>query len=257
VNLHRLICALAARFAWPATGFALRFTGSSLRLELEDTPLPDGTVENDWLDVRVDGESAAPVALRTGRRQYVVASGLSGRAHDVEIAKRTEAEVGTVSLISITLDRGATLRAAPPRPERILEIVGDSISTGFGVDGQSADCPFTAATEDATRTYGALAARALDAEVWIVAWKGKGVFRNNDPSERDALPALYGRLAPEDSTSRYAYSTHPSAGDTRVEPLELWTDPADGIGCQFHPNRVTQQRMADDLARLLEAKVGW
>lgn len=323
--------AAVPRFAWPATGFAFRFTGTSLGLELEDTPLPHGTRENDWLALWTDGEPAPALPLVTGRRQYLVAARLAPGTHEVQVAKRTEAEVGTVGLLGIALDSGAVLKAAPARPRRIIEVVGDSISTGFGIEGASADCSFSAATENATRTYGALAARALDADVWIVAWKGKGVLRNNDPAEPEPLPVLYGRLAPADGTSTYSYRVHPDAvvvnlgtndfaqgvppavefqaaysafvarlralhpaallvlvvgpmlfdegrvhdrtvvrsaidavisasrarGDVRLELLELWTDPADGVGCQFHPNAVTHQRMADELVRLLEARLGW
>lgn len=320
-----------ARFAWPATGFAFRFTGPTLSLELEDTPLPDGSEENDWLDVRVDGAVLAPLALVSGRRHYDIARQLSRGVHELEVAKRTEAEVGTVGLAGITLAPGAALLPIATRPARIVEIVGDSISAGFGIDGESADCAWSAATEDATLTYGALAARDLDAEAWIVAWKGKGVLHNNDPAEREPLPALYARLLPGDPSSTYAYTVHPhvvvlnlgtndyangpppaaefraayaafverlralhpdallvlalgpmlydegavnyrtlvrsaieatiaersARGDTRVQLLELWTDPVDGVGCQFHPNRTTHRRMADDLVRLLEATLGW
>jgi lysophospholipase L1-like esterase len=321
----------AVRFAWPATGFTLRFTGSSIALELDDQPLPDGTEENDWLEVHVDGEPVAPLRLTSGRRRYRVARGLSRGTHDLEVRKRTEAEVGTVGLVGIKLDEGQTLDAPPARPQRILEIVGDSISTGFGLHGANAECQFSAATEDATRTYGALAALDLAAEPWIVAWAGKGVLRNEDPLERETLPAIYDRTLPGDPTSSYAYARHPDAvvinlgtndfarsappedefrtayrafvahiraahpraflvlavgpmlfdegainyrslaraaieatiaahrarGDTRVALLDLWNDPVDGVGCQFHPNQTTHRRMADELARLLRSDFDW
>ena len=323
---------VAARFAWPAAGFTFGFRGTSLTLALEDTPLPDRTEENDWLDIRIDGERVAPIALTSGRHEYRVATGLGRGRHEVQVAKRTEAEVGTVGLAQITLDRDAILEPARPLPQRVIELVGDSISTGFGIEGANADCPFSAATEDATRSYGALAARALDAEVWIVAWKGKGVLRNNDLAEPDPLPALYGRLIPGEATSpTYTYARHPDVvvlnlgtndyalsappsadfaaaygafvdrlralhprallvlavgpmlfdegainyrtlvrnaittiiaarrarGDSRVASLELWTDPADGVACQFHPNLVTHQRMADELVRLIDSELDW
>jgi lysophospholipase L1-like esterase len=320
-----------ARFAWPATGFAFRFSGTSLALELDDVPLPDGTEENDWLAVAVDGTELAPVPLASGRRAYRVAADLPPGAHLAEVAKRTEAEVGTASLLGIALDPGAELLPPPAAPARVIEIVGDSISTGFGIDGKSADCPFSAATEDATGTYAALAARAFGAEARVVAWKGKGVLRNDDPTDPLTLPTLYERLlpgepgsrcahevradvvvlnlgtndfarsAPPDAEFRAAYAAfvdrlravHPEAllvlalgpmlydegeinyrslaraaieatvadrrarGDAAVEMIELWSDPADGVGCQVHPNRATHRRMAGELARLIEARLGW
>jgi len=320
-----------ARFAWPATGLTVNFSGRSLAVDLEDVPLPDGTEETDWLAVVVDGTELPPLALAAGRRTYRIAAGLGPGAHSAELRKRTEAEVGTVALRGIALDPGADLLPPPPAPARVVEIVGDSISTGFGIDGADADCPFSAATEDATGTYGALAARALGAEARVVAWKGKGVLRNDDPADPLTLPALYDRLlpgdpasppapaaradvvvlnagtndynrsAPPDAEFRAAYAAfvdrlraaHPEAllvlalgpmlydegaidhrsrvraataaaidgrrarGDDRIELLELWSDPADGVGCQVHPNRTTHRRMAGELVRLIEARLGW
>jgi len=320
-----------ARAAWPAAAFAFAFSGTSLRLELEDEALADGTPDDDWLAIAIDGRELAPLALSQGRHTYEIARGLAPGMHAISAAKRTEAEVGAIGLRGITLDPGASLGPRPAAPARVVEMVGDSISTGFGIEGKSAECPFTAATEDATRTWGALAARDLGADVWIAAWKGKGVLRNDDPSDPDTLPKLYERLRPGDPGSSYAYSVHPDVvvlnvgtndfartappdaefraayaafvarlralhpdaflvlalgpmlfdegeinfrtlvrnaigatiadrrrqGDARIEMIELWADPADGVGCQVHPNRVTHRRMADELVRLLEAKLGW
>lgn len=308
-----------------------RVDPSDPALELDDQPLPDGTEENDRLEVRVDGQPVAPLRLTSGRRRYRVARGLSRGTHELEVRKRTQAEVGTVGLVGVKLDDGEALEAPPARAQRVLEIVGDSISTGFGLHGANAECQFSAATEDATLTYGALAARDVGAEPWIVAWAGKGVMRNEDPLERATLPAIYDRTLPGDPRSSFAYARHPDAvvinlgtndfarsappddefctayaafvarlraahpraffvlavgpmlfdegainyrslmravieatiadrrahGDTRIALLDLWNDPADGVGCQFHPNATTHRRMGDELARLLRSELGW
>ena len=320
-----------ARAAWPAAAFAFAFSGTSLRLELEDEALADGTPDDDWLAIAIDGRELAPLALSQGRHIYEIARGLAPGMHAVSAAKRTEAEVGTIGLCGIALEPGASLGPRPAAPARVVEMVGDSISTGFGIEGKSADCPFSAATEDATRAYGALAAQEFGADVWIAAWKGKGVLVNDDPSDADTLPRLYERLRPADPGSRYTYTVHPDVvvlnigtndfartappdaefraayaafvarlralhpdaflvlalgpmlfdegdinfrtlardaifaalagarqrGDGKIEMIEFWTDPDEGAGCQVHPNRVTHRRMADELARLLEAKLGW
>jgi lysophospholipase L1-like esterase len=320
-----------ARAAWSAAAFTFRFGGTTLGLAIEDTALPDGTPDDDWVAVSLDGRELPPIALSEGRRTYEIARGLAAGSHEVAVAKRTEAEVGTIGLRGIALDPGASLGARPAAPPRILEIVGDSISTGFGVLGPNADCPFSAATEDATRTYGALAARDLGADVWIAAWKGKGVLRNDVATDADTIPRLYERLlpgvpgsrydfavqpdvvvlnigtndfartAPPDAEFREAYAAfvarlrtlHPKAllvlalgpmlfdegdinfrtlaraaiaatiadarkqGDEKIAMIEFWSDPADGAGCQVHPSLATHRRMADQLVRLLEAKLGW
>jgi lysophospholipase L1-like esterase len=201
----------AARFAWPATSFSVRFTGTSLSLILDDTPLPDGTPDTDWLAVSVDGRDLPPLGLSEGSRTYEVARGLAGGAHEAIVSKRTEAEVGTVALRGVALDPGARALPFGPARRRRIEIVGDSISTGFGIDGTSAACPFTARTEDATQTYGVLAAHDLDADVSVIAWKGKGVLRDNDLADPITLPMIYGRILPGDPGSRFASRLEPDA----------------------------------------------
>jgi lysophospholipase L1-like esterase len=319
------------RSAWPAAAFAFRFTGTAAGLVLEDSVLSDDTPDGDWLAISLDGRDLPPVALSRGRRTYGIARGLAPGTHAIAVAKRTEAGVGTIGLVGIALDPGASLGPLPEPPGRVVEIVGDSISTGFGIDGESADCPFSAATEDATRTYGALAARELGADVWIAAWQGKGVLRNNDPDDADTLPRWYERLRPGDPDSVHTYGAHPDVvvlnigtndfahtappgaefyaayaafvarlralhpgallvlalgpllrdeadggvltlardaigatladrreqGDEMIEMIEFMSDPADGVGCQGHPNGVAHRRMADELMLLLEAKLGW
>lgn len=320
-----------ARAAWSAVGLSFRFTGTSLALDLEDEALVDGTPDDDWLVIALDGTRLDPARLSQGRRIYEVARNLPKGAHEVSVAKRTSAEVGAIGLRGIILDPGASLGSRPAAPPRTIEIVGDSISTGFGVLGKNADCPFSAATEDATQAYGALAAQELGADVWIAAWMGKGVLRNDDLADTETLPELYERVlpgvkgsrydfavqpdvvvlnlgtndfartAPPDAEFRAAYTAfvarlrelHPEAllvlalgpmlfdegkidfrtlarnaiqatlaegrarGDAKIEAIEFWSNPAEGAGCQFHPSLATHRRMADELAKLIETRLGW
>jgi lysophospholipase L1-like esterase len=46
-------------------------------------------------------------------------------------------------------------------------------------------------------------------------------------------------------------------GDTKLELLEVWTDPAEGLGCDAHPNARTQARIGAELATLVKTKLGW
>lgn len=323
--------ARALRFSWPATSFRMRFTGTSVALTLDDAPLPDDTPGTDWLAVSIDGRGLAALPLAAGERTYAVAQGLAAGSHEIVVTKRTDAAVGTVTLRGVVLDRGARALPPGPAPSRRMEIVGDSISTGFGIEGMTPKCPFAAGTEDATRTYGVLAARALGADVQVIAWNGKGVLRNDDPDDEEPLPAIYDRTLPGDPGSRdapafdadvvvlnlgsndFARSAAPAkefraayggfvgtlrtrhpkallvlavgpllcdepdrmwrtavknvidsvifergrAGDHRLAPFEIWSNPADGYGCQFHPNLVTHRKIAWELVREVEEHLGW
>ena len=69
-----------------------------------------------------------------------------------------------------------------------MEIVGDSISAGYGNEGPGPVCTFNPAEENQYATYGAVAARALKAEHVTLAWSGKTIGEMTDYYER-TLPA--------------------------------------------------------------------
>lgn len=186
--------AAAPRFAWPASGLRLRFRGTGLVLRLRDVSYEDVIRDTDYLAVYVDERAPITIALEAGVLDYPVAHGLPGGDHEVRILKRTEAEVGTITLEGLSLEgRRASFLAAPDvRPHRMLAI-GDSITAGYGIDGPDAFCHYGAGTSNATRTFAFLAAQQLDAEVQAIAWSGRGVYRNNDPSIPELIPEVFER----------------------------------------------------------------
>jgi len=55
---------------------------------------------------------------------------------------------------------------------------GDSITAGYGLDGANASCSVSQDNSNHYLTYGAVAARALSAELHAIAWSGIGMYRN-------------------------------------------------------------------------------
>jgi lysophospholipase L1-like esterase len=186
----------ALSFAWPASQLRLRFEGSALHAEIGDEPLRDETPENDWLALELDGRRASRLQLRSGRHRYELARALAPGPHTLLLSKRTEAEVGSVTVFGFHQGVDTRFLAPPSRRRRRIEVVGDSISAGYGNEGRGPDCGFRAAQEDATRSYAALAARALNAELIVQAWSGKGVYRNHDLRDREPMPEIFARILP-------------------------------------------------------------
>jgi lysophospholipase L1-like esterase len=125
----------------------------------------------------------------------------------VELYRRTEAAEGESQLRGFDWAGGELL--APPAVTRRLEVVGDSITCGYGVDGPDMNCGFSPATENHYLTYGALAARALGAELSTVAWSGKGVVCNygdDAASCVDPLPTFYDRTLPGRADSTWEFT---------------------------------------------------
>lgn len=194
----------APRFAWPASGFRLRFRGTGLVLRMREVSYEDVIRDTDYLAVYVDQRAPITIALQAGVLDYTVAHGLAPGHHEVRVLKRTEAEVGTITLTALSLEGGGEFSAAPPpRPHRMLAI-GDSITAGYGIDGPDAFCHYGAGTSNATRTYAFLAAQELDAEYQAIAWSGRGVYRNNDATIPELIPQVFERQLATDAEPSFS-----------------------------------------------------
>jgi hypothetical protein len=153
----------AVRLSWSGTGFAFRFVGTDARATFSGgryfTVVVDGNALPEPLEVA--DEVDAPFDLATD---------LPDGEHTIEVYRRTEASNGPTVVSGVEVD-GDPLSV--PRATRQLEIVGDSWSTGEGVDSSAERCDVGA--QNHFVTWGAIAARALDAELSTVAWGGKGL----------------------------------------------------------------------------------
>src|SRR5262249_20179368 len=126
------------------------------------------------------------------------------------VHKRTETLWGTIQLRAFTplpASSAALVPSAPPA--RRIEIIGDSITCGYGDQGDSATCPFTADTEDESMAYGARAARLLGAAHTRIDWSGLGLTRNYGGATKDIVPALWERTIATDPASRWPFAAPP------------------------------------------------
>jgi lysophospholipase L1-like esterase len=181
---------------WPATGITFTFTGTSASV-----PITSITGTNAIIVV-VDGvtttiDNVTGTSISTGT--------LAQGVHTVEIRKKSEASFG-----SIFIGDPTTSGTFSPvvQPKKRIEIIGDSISVGYGEDGVY-PCTNTAALEDAPETYGALTAKNLSADYSIVAWSGKGIIRNYVEPEGDdgqpTMPELWTRYGANDADNTYDF----------------------------------------------------
>ena len=194
-----------ARFAWSGSSFEVRFTGSSLTMRLRAAPLEMATPYS----VRVDGAVPVVVDVSSTRERYELAAGLDpAHPHEVMVTREAEANAGVHELLGVELAPGG--RFLPPRDRRLrVEVIGDSITCGYGVLGADAHCAFSYATERASETYAARLGRALDADVTTVCWSGRGVVRNYDGSTAATMPELFERTLPAEPQVPWKFATAP------------------------------------------------
>lgn len=177
------------RFSWSGSSFQARFSGPSVAMRLRATGLPGG--EATPYSVTVDGRAPFVLDVTSARDRYELAASLDpAQPHEVTVTRESEARAGVHELLGIDLGPGGRLLPQRPRAHRI-EVIGDSISCGYGILGADAHCPFSFATERASEAYGARLGRALDADVTTVCWSGRGVIRNYDGSTTGTMPELF------------------------------------------------------------------
>lgn len=173
------------------------FTGTSATIGLASV---SGT---NSVELVVDG--GAPIVISNVAGSSIsTPAGLSQGSHTVVLRKRSEPEYGSIFLGDITTDGALTSAAVPTRQ---IEIIGDSITVGYGLDGTN-PCANSAAVENNPKTYGALAAEALGADYSVVAWSGKGVIRNIATGSVDTsplIPQLYTRYGAKDADNSYPF----------------------------------------------------
>jgi lysophospholipase L1-like esterase len=187
----------AARFAWSGTSASVCVSGPVLSVDIEDAG-------QNVFALRVDGALRTPKLVPgPGRKTLVLADQLSPGPHVVTLVRLTEAMLGETCIHGFHAPGGELL--APPAPlARRIELIGDSISAGYGNEAAGPEHSFDAAEENHYRSYGALCARALDAELVTIAWSGKGVFSNCGSTEDTlTMPVLWRRTLPSEEHERW------------------------------------------------------
>lgn len=189
-------------FGWPGSAVRARFEGTAIAVELDERG-------NNRYAVYLDNTLVRVVAPERGRSRVTAAWDLDPGTHELRWVKLTEQLVGESTVFGVVVGGGALSAAPAPRKHRI-EIIGDSISCGYGVEGADKTCPFSAATENVEFTYGALAAATLDAELRVTAWSGKGVFTNRgSTSDTVPMPVLFQQTLPGRSEPKWDFSWQP------------------------------------------------
>lgn len=159
-------------------------------------------------------EPALREALREPEQTFVLFEEERPRRVKLRLVKMSEAAFGLVGVkeFEITGSAGSTgstdsvgaaqdehdivVTKTPDRPHR-MELIGDSITCGYGNEGVLGRDVFTTAQENPEEAYAVLTANALNADYQLVSWSGIGLISNwvpedvNEPREEMLVPWLY------------------------------------------------------------------
>jgi lysophospholipase L1-like esterase len=179
----------APRFANPGVYIKANFTGTFCDISMYDE------TNLNYISVVIDNQAPVRFFMTQGRYTYRVASGLSKGTHSILICKDTEHLVGGLIFFGFWCEG---LSSVTDMPTRKIECYGESVTTGscmlFGTpctlanNGTNWD-----AASSAYLSYGAVAARALNAQWQITAEGGIGLVQSCC-SKGYALPDVYDRL---------------------------------------------------------------
>jgi lysophospholipase L1-like esterase len=203
----------AVKFAWSGTGFLAKVQGSKVSVKLQT----EGATAAAFFQPVVDGTTRPRFKVATGAAQTVVlAENLSAGEHTIELYRESEGMYGNSVFLGFV---DGTLLAPPPAPApaRLIEIVGDSISAGYGNLGNEVHppwdntCGFSLDTESAYAAYGSVLARSFSAEVSIIAHSGWGMVRDLDGKTANVLSAEYDNTLGSAASPRYDFARKPAA----------------------------------------------
>ena len=182
---------------WPASEVVLRAeNASTLTVTLDESG-------KDLWQVAVGGKPTQVLTLLPGIHDYTINLPAPPTRTTrpvvtfVELVKRTEAFVGTTRFKGFQLEGQRVL--APVAPSRRIEVIGDSITCGYGNEGPNQNEHFKPETENAYMSYASIAAREVKADVSIIAWSGRKMWPDY------TIPAIYDLTLPTQPTPFYQF----------------------------------------------------
>lgn len=199
----------SVKFAWSGSGFVANVTGTKVSVSLQ----ADGSAA--FFQPVIDGIVGQRFQVANGTTQTVVlGDNLAAGSHRVELYRDTEGMYGHSAFLGFV---DGTLNPPPAPPGRLLEIIGDSISAGYGNLGVETHppwdntCSFSLDTEAAYQAYSWQLARSLMADVSIVARSGWGVYRDYDGNTSGVLSSVYANTLGTQARPSWVFLQQPDA----------------------------------------------
>ena len=160
----------AVSYDWVGTYVQTDFTGSSISVRMSE----EG---ESYHQVFIDGKLIGKLHF-TGNEPHdvMLAKNLGKGTHRLRLQKVTEGERGLSTIFSFSAGGKGSFAAVQPK-SRLIEVIGDSYTCGYGSEGTE-DSHFEVATENCDKAYACAIARYFDTDYVLVAHSGMGVTRN-------------------------------------------------------------------------------
>ena len=174
---------------YTGTSISFRFTGKKAVAKLLSNAASHDEKDYAWVAVYIKEEKEGEVSygaiadekpykrfcLDKDEFEYLLYEADEVKTVTVTLIKYSEAEYAACGIEWIETDSESILE--PPLPKKMkIEMIGDSITCGYGNEGDVTELCHDTAKENPMGAYSLLTATHLDADVNVVAWNGKGVI---------------------------------------------------------------------------------
>jgi lysophospholipase L1-like esterase len=201
--------ATTPRMSWVGASVVAHFKGSSLKVKLNSTG---------WFVSVIDNGNPQRFKVN-GNQTITLADTLTFGDHKVTVMLDSEGSfINASQFLGFDYGNGGSLQAPDETVKAVrIEIIGDSITCGFGNLGQNATCPFSIDTSSAYASYSQIASRSLGANpATQICISGHGMVR--------ATGAAMGSTGETTLPQAFPYALAPLGGNAITGPQ--WTFPS-------------------------------
>lgn len=143
--------------------------------------------------IYINDERIIDKCINFDNQEFVIIDSDIPVSATIRILKLSEAPMSIMGIGELTTDDEGVITPVPPKAKTV-EFIGDSITCGYGVDAPNELTPFSTATEDPTKAYAYLTAKALDWDYSLVSYSGHGIisgYTEGDVPYTDELVAPF------------------------------------------------------------------
>lgn len=164
-------------FIYPCTSVKLRFTGTSLKINL----INNNNCWNNYLGFMIDGKQEKVLLTKDKEEMITLADDLEDTEHTALIFKRMDG-CHIIHLLGIYISSTGELLKCEEKPRRKIEFYGDSVTAGEVSEAvdyvRKADPDHNGEYSNSWFSYAWLTARKLNAQIHDVAQGGIALLNN-------------------------------------------------------------------------------
>ena len=179
-------------FGLTDSGVSFDFTGKHCEIDMGGTNSAFNKTTGARVKVYADGKVVFDECLTTKPTQTINVDFDTEGKHTVKLLKVSECPQNNVTIEEIRVDGSAITPSA--NGSHTIEFIGDSITCGYGVDGDL-KTSFVTSTEDGTKTYAYKTGEYFNADISCVSFSGcgavSGYTMGENPNTQNLMKDFY------------------------------------------------------------------